>query len=72
MFSEVEGLRWRAGGTPEENDEGVRAEVTRQCRVSSLVVVKETRLTEVGDLSRHRHTNSCRKKNHFPVSFLCK
>ena len=40
-------MRWHAVGTPDENDEQVRAEVARQCRVSSLVVVKETRLAEV-------------------------
>lgn len=48
MFSEVEGLRWHGGGTSEENDEMVRTEVVRQCRLSSLVIVKETRLAEVG------------------------
>lgn len=53
MFSEFESLRWQTGGTPEENDEEVRAAVARQCRRSSLVVVKETRLAEVGDQSKH-------------------
>ncbi|CAM9617682.1 unnamed protein product [Ectocarpus sp. 4 AP-2014] len=42
-----EGLRWKAGGTPDENDEETRAAVIRQCRLSSVVVVKETRLAEV-------------------------
>lgn len=47
VFSELERLRWQAGGTPDENDEEVRAAVSRQCRLSRLVVVKETRLAEV-------------------------
>eukprot|EP00752_Nemacystus_decipiens_P005528 g5000.t1 len=47
VFSELEGLRRHGGGTAEENDEAVRAAVARQCRLSSLVVVKETRLAEV-------------------------
>ncbi|CAM9846733.1 unnamed protein product, partial [Scytosiphon promiscuus] len=48
VLSQFEGLRWKAGGTPEENDEEVRAAVVQQCRLSSVVVVKETRLAEVG------------------------
>ncbi|CAM9478890.1 unnamed protein product [Ectocarpus sp. 12 AP-2014] len=47
VLSESEGLRWKAGGTPDENDEETRAAVIRQCRLSSVVVVKETRLAEV-------------------------
>lgn len=47
VLSESEGLRWQAGGTPDDNDEETRAEVIRQCRISSVVVVKETRLAEV-------------------------
>ncbi|CAM9726628.1 unnamed protein product, partial [Pylaiella littoralis] len=47
VLSAFESLRWEAGGTSEENDEGVRAAVGRQCRQSSVVVVKETRLAEV-------------------------
>lgn len=47
VLSESEGLRWQAGGTPDENDEKTRAAVMRQCRLSSVVVVKETRLAEV-------------------------
>lgn len=54
VFSEFEGLRWHAGGTPDKNDEEVRAAVARQCRLSSLVVVKETRLAEVSDPSSHK------------------
>lgn len=47
VLSASEGLRWQAGGTPDENDEETRAAVIRQCRLSSVVVVKETRLAEV-------------------------
>ncbi|CAM9433549.1 unnamed protein product [Ectocarpus sp. 6 AP-2014] len=47
VLSESEGLRWQAEGTPDENDEETRAAVIRQCRLSSVVVVKETRLAEV-------------------------
>ncbi|CAM9368498.1 unnamed protein product [Ectocarpus fasciculatus] len=47
VLSESEGLRWQAGGTPDDNDEETRAEVVRQCRISNVVVVKETRLAEV-------------------------
>lgn len=48
VLSDVEGLRWQAGGTPEENDEVVRQAVVQQCLLSSVVIVKETRLAEVG------------------------
>lgn len=60
MLSAFESLRWEAGGTSEENDEGVRAAVGRQCRQSSVVVVKETRLAEVTKKSKKQTACVCK------------
>lgn len=46
-LSEFEPLRWHAGGTPNDNDELVRDWLSRDCRLSKIVVIKETRLPEV-------------------------
>lgn len=48
-LSEFEQLRWHVGGTPEDNDRLVRDWLARDCQLSKVVVIKETRLSEVRD-----------------------
>lgn len=53
-LSEFEQLRWHAGGTPNDNDELVRDWLSRDCRLSKIVVIKETRLPEASSPLRAR------------------
>lgn len=46
-LSELEELRWLPDNSPDENDELVRSSLARECKLSKVVAVKETRLAEV-------------------------